>query len=179
MNREISEKETLLQIIHDQIRRHPGFYIQDLYKMVYQAVCGGSHFLGNHADTKNHLQEEWNNTERIPKAETLLELIDPRGEIMRVNIRIFKKIGGPLDQLLQIFIESVKTFQKDRSRLVETWEKIMDLAEEKKVPFSRTLLEDFLIEQGKNDFAMVHHSDPYIEFNRPSYRIVLKRLWQG
>jgi len=179
MTREMTEKEILLQIIQDQIRRHPGFYIQDLYKLVHQATCGGSHLLLNPEDAKKNLQEEWDQTERIPKGESLLEVIDPRGEIMRVNIRIYKKIGGTPDHLLRIFKKSIKDFSNDKNRFIATWEMIMDLAEEKEIPFSRTLLEDFLIEKGKMDLPMIHHSDAYIESNRPSYRIVLKQLWKG
>jgi hypothetical protein len=179
MNREMTEREMLLQIIQDQIRRHPGFYIRDLYKMVYQATCGGSHLLLNSDEVKKNLQKEWDQTERIPKGESLLEVIDPRCEVMRVNIRIYKKIGGTPVHLLRIFKQSVKSFPKDKNRFIATWEMAMDLAEDSEIPFSRSLLEDFLIEQGKNDLPAVHHSDQYIESNRPSYRIVLKKLWEG
>ena len=72
-----------------------------------------------------------------------------------------------------------KNFPKDKSRFIAAWEMAMDLAEDREIPFSRILLEDFLIEQGKNDLPTVHHSDPYIESNRPSYRIVLKQYWEG
>jgi len=175
----MTEKEYLYRIIQDQLRRHPGFGVEDLYKMVCQATCGGDHLLKNRSEAKRMLREEWENSERIPKGETLLEMIDPRGEVMRVNLRVYKKIGGTLQRLFDVFVRSAQKFEKDRKRLVVYWEAIMKLAEKEEVPFSKDVLEDFWIDVGRKGFPAVHHSDAYVDANRPSYRVVLKRLWEG
>jgi hypothetical protein len=179
LNMELEEKEILLQILKDQIRRHPGFYVEDLYKLIFQVTCGGSHLLENHSEVEKSLQDEWNNTERIPKGETLLEVIDPRSEVIRINIRVYKKISGKRDILHQIFIQSAQSFRKDHDRLIRYWEMILDMAGKNEIPFSKEILEDFLIEQGEKKFPAIHHSKAYIDWNRPSYRVVLKKLWEG
>jgi len=175
----MTEKDYLHQIILDQLRRHPGFGVEDLYKMVYQATCGGDHILTNKSEAKKMLREEWENSGRIPKGETLLEMIDPRGEIMRVNLRVYKKIGGTLQRLFDIFVRSAQGFKKDQERLVAYWETIMEWAEQGDIPFSKDVLEDFLIDVGRKGFPALHHSESYVDANRPSYRVVLKRLWEG
>ena len=179
MKHDLNEKEILLQIILEQIRRHQGFYIQDLYKMLYQASCGGRHLLMDPVESKKKLLEEWDSSERIPKGEPLLEVIDPRGEVIRVNIRIYKKTGGKLDELFKAFQQSAMNFPDDKDRFIGLWGVAMELAENREIPFSKVLMEDFLIDQGKLDLPMIHHSDPYIDANRPSYRVVLKQYWAG
>jgi len=178
-DKSIEEKEILLQIIKDQIRRHRCFYIEDLYKLIFQITCGGIHHIESRSRAEKKLKDEWNNTEKIPKGETLLEIIDPMGEMMRVNIRVFKKISGQRKRLFNVFMKSAEACKKDEKRLIRYWEMIMDLAEKQTIPFSKDILEDFLIEQGKRDFPDIHHSDGYLDCNRPSYRVVLKRFWEG
>ena len=179
MNRSMTEEAYLHHIIQDQLRRHQGFQVDDLYKMIYQTTYGGEHFLHDKTKARKMLQEEWENTERIPKGESLLEIIDPRGEIMRVNLRIFKKVGGTVRQIFDLFVRSAREFEEDRERLVQYWETIMNMAERGEIPFSKDILEDFYIEMGRKGFPVIHHSESYIDANRPAYRIVLKKLWEG
>ena len=169
----------LQHIIQDQLHRHSGFKVDDLYKLMYQATCGGEHFLTNKSKARKNLIEEWESMERIPKGETLLEIIDPRGEIMRVNLRVYKKIGGTVQKIFEYFIRSVEAFKKDQDRLVRYWEAIMEMAKKETIPFSRGILEDFYIDVGRKGFPAIHHSESYLDANRPSYRLVLKGLWEG
>ena len=179
MNMSAEEKRYLHQLIQDQMRRHEGFGVEDVYKLVYQATCGGEHLLRNRSAAKEQLREEWENTEKIPKGEPLLEVIDPRGEVMRVNLRVYRKIGGTLERLVAVFVRSAVECEKDQKRLVAYWEVLMELAEREEIPFDRGALEDFWIEMGRKGFPAVHHSERYVDANRPSYRVVLKRLWMA
>ena len=173
------ERDILLHIIQDQLRRHPGFRIGDLYKMLHQICYGGEHLLKNRAKARKALQEEWNNTEKIPKGEPLIEIIDPRSEVMRINLRIFKKIGGTPHRLFDVFIRSAEQAKPDRERLILYWGYIMDMMRAGDIPFSKALLEDFWIDKGKEGFPAIRHSESYIDANRPSYRVVMKNLWEG
>ncbi|MFH1940850.1 MAG: hypothetical protein ABIL68_02005 [bacterium] len=179
MNVSKEEKNYLLQIVQDQLRRHAGFELEDLYKMVFQATCGGEHLIKNKAKTKKNLFDEWDNLDKVQKGESLLEVIDPRGEVLRVNLRVYKKIGGNPRQLFDIFVRSARDFRIDRDRLVRYWEFLMEMAKNEEIPFSRDDLEDFLIDVGRKDFPAVHHTKEYVEANQPAYRVVLKRYWEG
>jgi len=174
-----AEQEYLLEIIKDQLHRHPGFQVDDLYKMVHQVTFGGAHLLKNKEKARKMLLEEWENTERIPKGETLLEVIDPSGEIIRVNLRVYKKVGGTVNRLFDLFVQSTQGFKQDRDRLVNYWEIITEEAMKGVLPFSKDTLEDFWIEVGRKGFPAVHHSESYIDTNRPAYRLVIKSLWEG
>ena len=179
MNLSREEKQYLHRIIQDQMRRHEGFGVEDMYKLVYQATCGGEHLLRNKSAANKKLREEWKNTEKMPKGEPLLEIIDPRGEVMRVNLRVYKKIGGNLERLFTVFVRSAAEFKKDRERLAAYWEVLMAFAKRGEIPFDRGALEDLWIEMGMKGFPAVHHSERYVDANRPSYRVVLKRLWMA
>jgi hypothetical protein len=175
----MTERDFLLNIIEDQLRRHPGFRVEDLYKMLYQACFGGDHLIKDKAKARKRLQEEWNNTDKIPKGETLIEIIDPRGDVMRINLRIYKKIRGTADRLFDLFVQSAEQFEKDRDRLIRYWGYVMEMVENGEIIFSKSILQDFWIDMGKEGFPAVHHSESYFDANRPAYRIVLKKLWEG
>ena len=179
MNKTITERDYLLQIIQDQLRRRSGFKVEDIYKMVYQATCGGDHLLSNKSKAKKMLREEWDTLDKIQKGEPLLEVIDPLGQVLRVNLRVYRKIGGAPKKMFDVFVQSAKEFKKDQRRLIRYWQIIMEMVEKGEILFSRDVLEDFLIDVGKKDFPVVHHSESYTDANRPAYRVVLKDLWEG
>ena len=173
------ERDVLLHIIQDQLRRHPGFRIDDLYKMLHQVCYGGAHLLKNKTKARKTLLEEWNNTEKIPKGEPLIETIDPQSEVMRINLRIYKKIGGTPQRLFDVFVRSAEQVKPDRQRLILYWDYTMNMVRAGDIPFSKALMEDFWIDVGKEDFPSIHHSESYVDANRPSYRVVMKHLWEG
>ncbi len=175
----MDDKNYLLTIIQDQVRRHPGFRIQDLYKLIYQSCFGGGHLLHDKKKARAALGKEWNNAEKIPKGETLIEVIDPLSEILRINIRIYKKTGGTPDRLFKAFVKSSQEIQPNRNRFIEYWETATKWAETGIIDFSSDAMKDTLIDMGKEEFPPQHHSKPYLEANRPSYRVVLKRFWEG
>lgn len=179
MTHDETERDYLLRILEDQFRRHSGFRVDDLYKIVYQATFGGDHFLRDKSAAERMLREEWENLEKVQRRESLLEVIDPRGEVLRVNLRVYRKIGGNPQQMFDIFVRSAEEFNKDRERLVEYWTNITEWAQEGKIPFQKGILEDFFIEMGRKEFPAVHHSESYVDANRPAYRVILKRLWEG
>lgn len=179
MTHAMKERDYLLQIIQEQLRRHSGFEVEDLYKIVHQTTCGGDHLLKNKTKAKKVLKGEWKNLGKIQKGEPLLEMIDPRGEIVRVNLRVYRKIGGTVQHMFNLFVQSAQEFRKDQSRLSQYWKWILALAEKEDIPFSRDVLQDFWIKIVKQEFPTIHHSTSYADANQPAYRVILKRLWEG
>ena len=174
-----SEKEFLLAVIQDQIRRYPKMKPVDLYKLVFQITCGGEHLLQNRKEAKKMLDEEWASLDKVQKGESLLEPIDPLGEVIRVNLRVYRKIGGTPAKLFDTFLRSAKEFKRDEQRLGTYWELLMEMAENGRIPFKKQDLEDLYIEMGRKKFPSAHHSKPYIEHHKPAYRIILKQFWEG
>lgn len=175
----MKDNEYLLAVIQDQIRRHPGFQIKDLYKLVHQSCFGGGHLLQDRAKARKRLEDEWRNTEKIPPGETLIEVIDPSSEILRINLRVFKKTGGTVDRLFDAFEKSSESIQPNPDQFVAFWNSAIKWAENGVIDFSAEAMKDFLIDMGKENFPPVRHSKPYLEANRPSYRVVAKKFWEG
>ena len=173
-----TEKDLLCQIIQKQIRRYKEFKVEDLYKLIYQVTCGGGHLLEDRRIAEKMLHEEWENAGKILKGETLLEMIDPRGGILRVNIRIYKKIGGSFARLFDLFIRSAESYKKDERRLILYWQYVLEMVSKDDIPFEEKTLTAFWNEVEKKGFPPIHHSKSYVEANCPSYRVVLKSLWE-
>lgn len=172
------EKDCLLYIIRDQIRRRPAICVQDLYKLVFQATCGNVHLLKNSKEVKSTLVEEWKELGKIRKGEPLLEMIDPMGRIIRVNLRVFRKIGGSVDPLFNLMVRSARMFSADRKRLETHLAWIADWAEEGKIFFEKEELTRFWSDMEERNFSPVHHSKNYTDAYNPAYRVVLKKLWE-
>jgi hypothetical protein len=175
----LNEKDLLNKIIQDQLRRYSGFQIRDLYKLIYQICLGGHHLMTNPTMAKKALLEEWKTLDKVNKGEPMLEIIDPLGEVMRVNLRVYRKIGGTPESLFRIMKESVSHFIVSRDRFIRYWDKVMYLSEKEEILFSHGDLEDFWIDMGRKDFPAIHHSDSYTERNRPAYRVILKSYWES
>lgn len=173
------ERTYLKTIIQDHLTHHRGFRVQDLYKMLHQATCGNAHLLVNPEDAEASLFSEWTDLDRVQKGESLLEVIDPSGKMIRINLRVYRKMKNtPLD-LLKSIKRTAEYFVRDEQRLVRYWESIMEWSVSGEIPFGKDEVEDFWIDMGCQGFPAVHHSEAYTAANRPAYRIVLKSFWEG
>lgn len=174
-----SERVSLLAIITDQLRRYPKMKPVDLYKLLYQATFGGEHLLESVKDARNSLKEEWDHLDKVQKGEALLEPIDPRGDVLRVNLRLYRKTGGTPEDLFDLFESSSTRFEKDEERLNAYFNICIDAASKGELPFNKQDLEDLYIDMGRQGFPPKHHSKTYAEHHKPAYRIVLKSVWDG
>jgi hypothetical protein len=174
-----SERVSLIAIIKDQLRRYPKMKPLDLYKLLYQVTFGGEHLLESEKDARDSLKAEWDNLDKVQKGEALLESIDPRGEVLRVNLRLYRKTGGTPEDLFDLFKTSSARFKKDEERLNAYFNICLEAAGKRELPFDRQDLEDLYIEMGRQNFPPKHHSKIYREVHKPAYRIVSKRHWDG
>jgi len=167
-------KTNLKKIILHQNRLHPGFQVEDLYKLLYQAVFGGIHLLHHHALPM--LQEEMAHLPRFNKKEPLLEPIDPKGAVYRINLRPYKQGGGDPETLFPIMQESAHSLNGSQEEFLEYWKLCVELARAGSIPFTEKTLVDFRAFFVKENFPVIHHSPVYMEANRPAYRIVVKKF---
>jgi hypothetical protein len=175
----MTEQDQLRTIIEEQVRRYHGFGIEDLYKLVYQATCGGGHLIKNRVKAKRVLQKEWLILGRLQRGERLLEIIDPLGKIVRVNLRIYKKMGGQLQRFFTLFVESSKLQKEDKPRLNRYWNDIITMSEAGEIAFSSQQLVGFWKRMEEKGLPPISHSEGYVEYNRPAYRVIQKQLWEG
>src|SRR4030042_1927156 len=130
-----SERDALKEIVEDQLRRHV-MEVADLYKLNSQMCFGPRHLLKDKKNARKLLQEEWDALDKVQKGEPLIEMIDPRGEVLRINLRVSRKTGGDPESLFQVMLTSAENVQPDRNRFLLNWEYFMDMARRKTIPFS-------------------------------------------
>ena len=173
------ERENLLQVIRQQLTLYPKFDVQDLYKLCYQITQGGIHYIHEMATARNDLSIEWRGLTDPFLNEPLIEHIDPRQKLIRVNLRPFREQGGTPQQILNLFERSLKSFAPDEQKLSVYWSAVIDMVETVEVSFKRKALKEFWKAMEENGFPPVRHSKAYRKIHQPSYRLVLLKYWEG
>jgi hypothetical protein len=171
------EEQRLLILVLEQIRRHPGFDVEDLYKGSYHACCGGEHALAEKRKSYCSLLEEWKALSPFRSGESLMEAVDPRDRVIRVNLRPYRQSGGNVRTLWACFRRSAVRFEKDHERLQAYGYALEGWAEKGRIPFSPERIRCFWEDRRREGFPPSSHSSSYAENNRPAYRIVLKTVW--
>jgi len=174
-----TEKEILLDILKDQLRRYSKYAVQDIYKLLYQSAMGNKHLLADQKRAREILKEEWKELNKVKPYESLLEIIDPAGVLMRVNLRVYKKTGGQIEKLFEIMKDSAGQFQENPERLKKYWAFAGELADAGKIPFQNSDLLSFWRGIEERGFPEISHSEKYEETHEPAYRVVMKSLWEG
>jgi hypothetical protein len=177
-----SLKAELKKIILQQVRLHPGFKVEDLYKLLFQAVFGPGHLLHHHGMPM--LQEEMANLPRFNKKEPLKELlkeplferIDPKGDVHRINLRPYQQRGGDPETLFAIMMESAQAMKGSQKEFLEYWDRCETLARAGSIPFTEKALTDFRGFFIKEKMPVIHHSPAYMEANQPAYRLGIKKF---
>jgi len=164
-------EERLHRILADQIARHPQMEIQDLYKLLFQAVMGSEHAISNLDAARSWLKRELDNLPKGPD-EPAIDVISPDGNIVRVNLRPFIHKGGDPVSLLDAFIQTANEYRGTTERLRLYWSFAERLAEEGKLPFKRTDMRVFFKMVQEDGFPAVHHSTRYEEAYHPAYRVI-------
>ncbi len=170
-------REEFKRIVAVQFRLHAGMEIQDLYKLLYQMAFGGAHLLGCPEKAKKAFEEEWKTPGKTLRGEALFEMIDPFGELVRINLRVWKKRGGDPELLWPVLMESARQFQGNENRLHAYWELACEMAQKRMILLSCESLSRYWEKMKKARFPAEHHSAGYGAANRPSYRLLCRSLW--
>lgn len=164
------------QIVREQLAMHDSIALQDWYKLAHQATLGGGHAGLDEGAVVRSIQKEWGRGERTVPGEKMLEIIDPMGRVMRVNIRLFEKSGGRVSVLAQAFMASWQAFQGEEATLLRLGEYLADLAHD--MPgMDAAAIQNYWEEMQAQGFPAAHHSHAYRLANRPAYRIIQKQFW--
>ena len=154
-------KMTLTDLIQYHRSIHENLEIADVYKLLYQGVFGPAHLLQNSEAAKAWLEREF--TEVDPNStEPLTEPVSLDGEIIRVNLRPFKMKGWLVEKLFQTMVLSARGTKGNRDDFLKLWDELIV----------------FDIEISKNDLPLIHHSQDYMEMNKPAYRVVRRKIFE-
>jgi len=175
----MDEVGSWLDQLRSHVRSHPEAQAVDLYKFLHQGVLGPGHMISDRESARGVLHREIAGlqcTESPQGAgESLLEALDPDGQVLRVHLRPFLAAGGHPDSLAEAFIRSASAFDPvtGQERLVRLWRELLPgLAGLLQDPGGLDSLDTALRDAG---YPMVRHSEAYRSAYSPAYRVVLRR----
>lgn len=164
-------------LIGFHLQNHTKVRLHDVYKLLHQGVFGPRHLLRNPESARSYLQEEWDAIEAAG-AEALTEPVSIDGKIIRINLRPFKAGGGKCESLWEALYNSATIIRPDKEQFRKLWQQLIDLCEQKRLPFSADEAERLKMEMSAQGYPALHHSKEYQQANKPAYRVVLQTEWE-
>jgi hypothetical protein len=168
--------EDLQSIILRQLDLHDGLTVQDMYKLIHQAVFGVHHLLHDEEAAHRALKEEFEELGSALPGEALLEMIDPQGIVHRLNLRPYRSKGGTPERLWEAVLLTRDGIKGTTSEFTFLWNEARRLVKLGAIPFTLRDLEVFETEVMGNGHPIVHHSESYRRANRPAYRLIAVRF---
>jgi hypothetical protein len=118
------------------------------------------------------LSEEFGKVGRQLPGERLLESIDPEGTLCRMNLRPYRATGGTLESLFDAMLLTQHTVNGTRSDFFRLWREAKKLRKTRLLPFGLDEMEKFELLLQQRGLPVLHHSESYVRFNHPAYRVV-------
>lgn len=166
------EKIKLQSIILAQVKRYPLMEIQDIYKLLHQAALGSEHAVKDTANVKTWLDNEWSKIDSSC-SEPVCDTIDPKGEIVRINMRPYKYFGYGKQNLLRGFINTANNYKGTKKDLEKYWQWAVEISGQIQRSKKQMLL--FIKNMKKSGYPAVHHSKVYEMNYAPAYRVLMKK----
>lgn len=175
----VVEVDYVESLVREHVRLHRSLGIEDVYKLLFQGVLGVGHILRDNERAWTWLVEEFEGVEAegFPD-EPLLERVSVDGEVVRVNLRPFKRLGLSLKGLFKVMLKSAQRIEEDKERFVELWKRFIKLVREGRLDFDYEHLLEFDGNVKAAGYPAVHHSREYAEVNKPAYRIADRRVYR-
>jgi hypothetical protein len=164
--------EGLAELVGAHLTRRPAMQLQDIYKLLYQGVCGPEHLVTTPDEFAARLCLEW---EVAPSADTepLLESIRPDNGLARVNLRPYKALGGDVDTLIAACLEAAQCAWGTPDDLRQAWTALVGICKtESATTFPLDEVSAFSRWLEELAYPAVHHSERYQNLYRPAYRLV-------
>jgi hypothetical protein len=157
-------------ILRTHLARYPSMQIQDVYKLVHQAVLGSEHAISSPEGARNWMARELSEMGEGPD-EPVLDPISEDGQILRVHLRPFVAGSGDPDALLDAFIQTANKYHGDVQTLKKYWNIATNVGY-----FPPTEMDDFIQSMQVKKYPAVHHSPEYEWLYRPAYRVAWRKF---
>ena len=172
-----SKHPQLAAYINSEYKLHPKMDLQDVYKFLYQSEFGPNHLMTNSSAAKEYLLLEAQ-TKSESKNLPLREICSPDTSLLRINLQPFKEKNLLLDTLFICLEETAVKIQGSGIHFGETWKQVGELITEFSIPFTYESYQNFTKLMQEKNYPAVHHSQDYTTEYHPSYRIVLKSVFE-
>ena len=160
--------------------RYPLLRAQDIYKLIHQGVFGPGHIIGSVSSARRILVDELAALQvRSPKyegrmSESKLEVVDPGGRLVRVNLRPLFGQGGSTDTewLVEALVESARRVKGDPAQIRRRLAAAVRWCRKNR-PGQAAELARVAARAETSGYPALHHSLAYTRAYRPAYRVVL------
>ncbi len=159
-----------LDLIRHHMHRYPGFSVQDLYKLLFQAILGAEHLLTDVGDAQVWLEQEWE-SQPPESGEPLFEPVSLDGRLVRLNIRPFKASGADR-QTMWLAFYSASRCRGEKQTFITTWRQSLAWIAQGSIALSAEAACDFDEIQKRGEYPAGRHSQTYRRLHRPAYRLV-------
>jgi len=162
-------------ILNQHLDKYTEMQTTDIYKLIYQGICGPGHLGTDPRMIRKYLDQELSEIEANPDV-SLMENISPDSEFIRINLKKFKSLKLPNDMLVHAIRKSSRSMQSDRNKLEEVWKSIKCEVETDRLKIDKKEFLKFYQFIEENNYPVVHHSELYMQRYSPAYRVVSKSV---
>jgi len=164
------------RLINQHLSLRPSMLPKDIYKLLYQGVCGPEHLISDTSSFEAYLFQEYQAVFSDHKI-SVWESIHPAADLGRINLQPFKAIRGSIEQLTIACFETAKINWGGKDLLISVWDRLKLRIEGGNIykvdNQAVQALTKLLVE---NSFPPVHHTEQYQKAYQPAYRLVARQL---
>jgi zinc protease len=161
----------------DFLTRFPEATAQDVYKMLYQAVCGPGHLIYEGSALQDMLTNEW--ASLTPANEALWLPIGIGADWAWFNLRAWKAQGGALEPVARAMWQSVHAAQADPAGVAAAWQQVVAAAADGALPLAAADVAAYDAFVRSNNYPVVHHTDAFVTAYQPAYRVLSRHLFRA
>ena len=148
-------------------QKYPNLDIQDIFKYIYQSVCGCEHMISSPSEATRRILDE--HRLNAPSAQPLIESLD--GKYSRLSLDCLNK-GLSAHTLGRLFFLSAKKESNTEEQINEKLGIVKMLIEDGSLPFNLSEFENAVAEWANKGFCAIRHSDNFRKNYNPSYRVI-------
>lgn len=168
------DTEKLTPIIKAHLTLYPAMQARDVYKLLYQSVCGAEHLMSSASAFEEYLRAEFDAVTALDE-ESLLVSLRADGTLSRINLRPYKARGGTVAALMRECMRAtLPVDQSARDELRRAWGAFRNGCQAGNWS-SLSLIDVMELDSWlmQHDYPAVHHSDAFRQTYRPAYRLAI------
>ncbi|MBU0491063.1 MAG: hypothetical protein KKA73_07840 [Chloroflexi bacterium] len=159
------------RLIDHHGQRYPAWEPRDVYKLLYQGLCGPAHLIASPADFAARLRAEYEAV--APNAgEPLWEVVRPDGRLGRVHLRPFKARFGDLAALTRASLATAGPTWGTPEDVRTAWAAFVAGCRAGRWAFALPPVLDLTRWLEEHEYPAVHHSASYRAAYHSAYRLV-------
>ena len=169
---EIFQPEEWMLLIKQHIQARPAMEVQDIYKLLFQGICGAEHSMPSLDMFVIRLHAELASLKPV-SGEPSIEVIRHDNRLRRINLRPYVAITKDIDWLVEVCLKTGMQKWGTEYDLVEIWQAFLSFLDAGYFPtINKDKAKSFHTWIRDHNFPVVHHSKQYTKVYNPAYRLV-------